>query len=44
MGSSLHAVIILTIMVFLFALSMFMTPQHQHLKLAMLAPHGELLK
>ncbi|KAF6263699.1 cyclophilin-type peptidyl-prolyl cis-trans isomerase [Scenedesmus sp. NREL 46B-D3] len=39
MGSSLHAIIILTIMVVLFALSMFMTPQHQHLKAAMLAPH-----
>lgn len=41
MGSNLHAVIIMTIMVVLFALSMFMTPQHQHLKMSMLAPHGE---
>jgi hypothetical protein len=41
MGSSMHAIIIFTIMVVLFAFSMFLTPQHQHLKVAMLAPHGE---
>jgi hypothetical protein len=41
MGSSLHAIIILTIMVVLFAFSMFLTPQHQHLKVEMLAHHGE---